>query len=105
MTIDIGWIFGILSFAFPKMGVAALLHRILVPGFRMQCALWGLTGLVMAVAVTNIIIFFTSCDPPRALWTTVPGATCRTSAVIIGFATFNGGEAILIELQGFCSLT
>ncbi|PYI24826.1 hypothetical protein BO99DRAFT_439069 [Aspergillus violaceofuscus CBS 115571] len=99
MTIDIGWIFGILSFAFPKMGVAALLHRILVPGFRMQCALWGLTGLVMAVAVANILIFFTSCDPPRALWTTVPGSTCRSSGVIIGFATFNGVLSAFTDLS------
>ncbi|PWY70298.1 hypothetical protein BO94DRAFT_502324 [Aspergillus sclerotioniger CBS 115572] len=99
LTIDIGWIFGILSFAFPKLGVAALLHRILIPGIRMKCALWGLTGLVMAVAVVNILLFFTSCDPPRALWMTVAGATCRSSNVIIGFATFNGALSAFTDLS------
>ncbi|RAH48314.1 uncharacterized protein BO95DRAFT_62912 [Aspergillus brunneoviolaceus CBS 621.78] len=99
LTIDLGWIFGILAFALPKLGVAALLHRILVPGVRMRCALWGLTGMVMAVAVGNILVLFTQCDPPRALWATVEGARCRSSRVIIGVATFNGALSAFTDLS------
>ncbi|KAE8154066.1 hypothetical protein BDV25DRAFT_126749 [Aspergillus avenaceus] len=99
MTIAISWIFGILSFAIPKLGIAALLDRILNPSLRTRCALWGLTGFIGIIAILNIIIFFTSCNPPRALWTTVPGATCRPSNVLIGFATFNGCISAVTDLS------
>ncbi|PYH92256.1 hypothetical protein BO71DRAFT_451532 [Aspergillus ellipticus CBS 707.79] len=96
--IDVGWVFAILSFAIPKLGVAALLQRILNLSSLMRGALWGLTGLVAAVAVVNIVLFFTSCNPPQALWTTVPDATCRSSSAIIHFATFNGALSAFTDL-------
>ncbi|KAL5365186.1 Alpha/Beta hydrolase protein [Aspergillus floccosus] len=96
--IDIGWIFGILSFAVPKLGVAALLNRILNPSPRVWWMIWGLTGFVGAVAVVNIIIFFTSCNPPEALWHPTEGMTCRSTDVIIGYATFNGAMSAFTDL-------
>lgn len=93
-TIAISWIFGILSFAVPKLAIAALLARILNPSFRMLCALWGLTGFVGAVAIVNILIFFTSCDPPRAVWEAVEGAVCRDPYILINYARFNGGGCL-----------
>lgn len=96
--IDIGWIFGILSFAVPKLGIAALLTRILNPSPRVWWMIWGLTGFVGVVAVVNILIFFTSCNPPEALWHPTAGMTCRSTDVIIGYATFNGATSAFTDL-------
>ncbi|GAB1211926.1 hypothetical protein ATERTT37_001050 [Aspergillus terreus] len=96
--IDIGWIFGILSFAVPKLGIAALLTRILNPSPRVWWMIWGLTGFVGVVAVVNILVFFTSCNPPEALWHPTAGMTCRSTEVIIGYATFNGATSAFTDL-------
>ncbi|KAL4889362.1 Alpha/Beta hydrolase protein [Aspergillus ambiguus] len=96
--IDIGWIFGILSFAVPKLGIAALLNRILNPTPRVWWCVWGLTGFVGTVAVVNILVFFTSCRPRNALWHVTEGATCRSTDVLIGYATFNGATSAFTDL-------
>ncbi|PWY88149.1 hypothetical protein BO70DRAFT_426995 [Aspergillus heteromorphus CBS 117.55] len=95
---DIGWIFGVLSFSLPKLAVAALLDRILIPGPRIRVALWGLTALMAVMAVVNILVFITSCNPPRAMWTSVPGATCRSINVIISVSAACGSLSAFTDL-------
>lgn len=93
---SVSFIFGILSFALPKLAVAALLNRLLNPSLINRIITWGLASLVAAVAIVNIIIYVTMCDPPQALWKismVMNGeATCRDIWILIHYATFNGGR-------------
>lgn len=91
----IAFIFGIISFAVPKLAVAALLHRILNPTPLQRAIMWGLVGMVAAIALANILIYVTQCNPPQALWkismVLTGKAQCRSPWILIDFATFNGG--------------
>lgn len=93
----VAFIVGIVSFALPKLAVAALLCRLMNPTVLQRCIIWGLTGMVAAVAVVNILIYVTMCDPPPALWKVSmvmeKKATCRDTWVLIDYATFNGGKS------------
>ena len=95
----IAFIIGIVSFALPKLAVAALLCRLLNPNMLQRCLVWGLTGLVAVVALVNILIYVTMCDPPQALWkismVMEQKATCRSIRILIDYATFNGGMSFL----------
>lgn len=92
----ISFIFGIISFALPKLAVAALLHRIMNPTSIQRIIMWGLVILVAVIATVNILIYVTMCNPPQALWKSsmvLRGeATCRDISILIDYATFNGGE-------------
>ncbi|RAK99095.1 uncharacterized protein BO80DRAFT_411348 [Aspergillus ibericus CBS 121593] len=91
----INFALGIISFALPKLAVAALLSRLLNPTPTQRAILWGLTGLVALVSFICIIVLFTMCDPPRALWDTSllsEGATCRSSWILVDYAIFTGGR-------------
>lgn len=86
---------GIVSFSLPKLAVAALLNRIVNPNWWQKAALWILTGLVALTSGVCIIVLFTMCDPPQALWDTslvMQGATCRDVWILIDYAIFTGGE-------------
>lgn len=61
---------GIVSFSLPKLAVAALLNRIMNPNRLQMAILWGLTGMVALASGICIIVLFTMCDPPKALWNT-----------------------------------
>ena len=89
------FIAGLVSFALSKLGVAALLDRVMNPSGLQRCIAWGLAGLVAAVNLVNIIIYVTMCEPRRALWrfhlVMEGNATCRDVWILVNFATFNGG--------------
>lgn len=94
----ISFIFGIISFALPKLAVAALLHRILNPTPLPRTIMWGLVSTVAAIALANILIYVTMCNPPKALWKTsmvmTGKAQCRSVWILIDFVTFNGGGLV-----------
>lgn len=98
----IAFIIGIVSFALPKLAVAALLCRLLNPNMLQRCLVWGLTGLVAVVALVNILIYVTMCDPPQALWkismVMEQKATCRSIWILIDYATFNGGMSFSLTM-------
>ncbi|KAJ5958956.1 uncharacterized protein N7479_006106 [Penicillium vulpinum] len=98
----ISFIFGIISFALPKLAVAALLHRILNPNKIQRIVVWGLVIMVSIIALINILIYVTMCDPPQALWKTsmvVRGeATCRNVWILVNYATFNGAFSAFVDL-------
>ena len=90
----INFAFGIMSFTSPKLAIAALLNRILNPGRFHRIGLWALTGLVFMSSSILIVVLFTMCDPPKALWQihlVAAGATCRPMPTLIGYAIFTGG--------------
>ncbi|KGO39830.1 hypothetical protein PEX1_010020 [Penicillium expansum] len=98
----ISFIFGIISFAIPKLAVAALLHRILNPNLVQRLIVWGLVSLVAIIALVNILIYVTMCNPPQALWKSsmiLNGeATCRDIWILINYATFNGAFSAFVDL-------
>lgn len=85
---------GIMAFATPKLAIASLLNRIMNPGKFHRVWLWVLTGLVFVASSICIIVLFTMCDPPKAMWQIhlmATGATCRPIEILVGYAIFTGG--------------
>ncbi|PYH79786.1 hypothetical protein BO82DRAFT_366433 [Aspergillus uvarum CBS 121591] len=97
----INFALGIMSFATPKLAIAAPLNRILNPGRFHQVFLWVLTGMVFVTSGICIIVLFTMCDPPQALWKTellALGATCRPQVVLVDYAIFTGVVSACVDL-------
>lgn len=105
----ISFIFGIISFAIPKLAVAALLHRILNPNLTQRIIVWGLVSLIAVIAIVNILVYVTMCDPQQALWKTsmvLSGeAKCRDIWILINYAIFNGGERCSMGLVILLTVT
>ena len=92
---NISFLTGILSFTIPKLGIAALLNRILNRSKFQQIMLWFLTGFAAVVSCICIVILFTMCDPPDAMWKPwllEQGATCRDQMILVVLAIFTGSE-------------
>ncbi|CAG7953771.1 unnamed protein product [Penicillium nalgiovense] len=92
---------GIISFTTPKLAVAALLNRIMNPGRFHRIWLWILTGSVFVTSSICIIVLFTMCDPPQALWKIrlmTEGATCRPTKILVGYAIFTGVLSAVVDL-------
>lgn len=102
MLNTISFLFGILSFTIPKLAVTAMLNRILNPGRLQKTFLWFLTGTLAVVSGICIIMLFTMCNPPKALWEIhliLEGeAKCMNVWILINYAIFTGG-AFLISLR------
>ncbi|GFN15408.1 PAXNEB family protein [Aspergillus tubingensis] len=97
----INFALGIISFALPKLAVAALLSRFLNPTTIQRAILWGLTGFVALVSCICILVLFTMCDPARALWDTSllsKGAHCRSSWILVDYAIFTGAVSAFTDL-------
>ncbi|KAJ5034687.1 hypothetical protein NUH16_006130 [Penicillium rubens] len=92
---------GIMSFTTPKLAVAALLNRIMNPTLFHRIWLWILTGSVFVASSICIIVLFTMCDPPQALWKVrlmSEGATCRPTKILVGYAIFTGVLSAVVDL-------
>ncbi|KAJ6188151.1 hypothetical protein N7519_003059 [Penicillium mononematosum] len=92
---------GIMSFTTPKLAVAALLNRIMNPTRFHRIWLWVLTGSVFVASSICIIVLFTMCDPPQALWKirlVSEGAICRPTKILVGFAIFTGVLSAVVDL-------
>ncbi|RAL10942.1 uncharacterized protein BO97DRAFT_392894 [Aspergillus homomorphus CBS 101889] len=97
----INFALGIMSFSIPKLAIAALLNRILNPGRFHRLFLWVLTGAVFVTSSICILVLFTMCDPPQALWKTqmfAEGATCRPQVVLVDYAIFTGVVSACVDL-------
>ncbi|KAL4931390.1 uncharacterized protein BDV17DRAFT_297144 [Aspergillus undulatus] len=99
---SLGFLFGIISFSVPKLAVAAMLNRILNPSFWQKALIWGLAGLGAVISGICIIVLFTMCDPPKALWQTslvaAGQATCRDVWILVDYAIFTGAYSAFIDL-------
>lgn len=86
---------GILSFTIPKLGVTALLIRILNPTPRFKVFLWVLVGSIDLIIFGCVIILFAQCSPTRALWTPsihdLPGVRCWDPEVLAFYSIGAGG--------------
>lgn len=98
----VSFLFGILSFTLPKLAVTAMLNRILNPSALKKTLLWVMTGSAAVVSIICILILFTMCDPPEALWHVslmAKGASCKSTDMLIGYAIFTGGKSLSLCLH------
>ncbi|GAQ47077.1 integral membrane protein [Aspergillus niger] len=99
----LSFLFGIISFAIPKLAVTAMLNRILNPSMTQRICLWTLTGFAAVVSGICIIVLFTMCDPPEALWkthlVTEGKATCKDVWILIDYAIFTGALSAFVDLM------
>ncbi|KAL2855661.1 hypothetical protein BJX68DRAFT_217541 [Aspergillus pseudodeflectus] len=99
---SLSFLFGIISFAVPKLAVAAMLNRILNPSFWQKMWVWIISATGAAISAVCIVMLFTMCDPPRALWETslvIAGkATCRDVWILIDYAIFTGASSAFVDL-------
>ncbi|PWY67958.1 integral membrane protein [Aspergillus sclerotioniger CBS 115572] len=98
----LSFLFGIISFTVPKLAVTAMLNRILNPNLIQRVYLWSLTSLTAVVSGICIIVLFTMCDPPKALWqshlVTEGKATCKDVWILIDYAIFTGALSAFVDL-------
>lgn len=88
----VGFVFGVLSFAIPKLAVIAMLTRILNPGTWHQVWLWtfGVFGVLSSSGCIGIL--FAMCTPRKALWIiTTPGAVCMDPWILVHYSYYVGG--------------
>ncbi|KAJ5414298.1 hypothetical protein N7509_000925 [Penicillium cosmopolitanum] len=99
---NISFLLGILSFTIPKIAVTAMITRIFNPGLVQKIILWTLVSVAAAVSCICIIILFTMCNPPRALWTPelvqTGQATCKSVWMLIDYAIFTGAVSATVDL-------
>ncbi|KAJ5755465.1 hypothetical protein N7533_005008 [Penicillium manginii] len=99
---NLSFLLGILSFTIPKIAVTAMITRIFNPGMVQKIILWTLVSMTAAVSCICIIILFTMCDPPRALWTPelvqTGQATCKSTWMLIDYAIFTGAMSATVDL-------
>ncbi|PLB40402.1 uncharacterized protein BDW47DRAFT_123424 [Aspergillus candidus] len=98
---EAAFVFGIVSFVLPKLAVAALLDRLLLPRTLNRCIIWGLVGGLAAVGIVNIFLYVTMCDPIQALWkftmVATGEATCRDIWILINYATFTSALSVFVD--------
>ncbi|KAL1993268.1 hypothetical protein VTN49DRAFT_3217 [Thermomyces lanuginosus] len=98
---NLSFLFGILAFTIPKLAIAALLNRILNRNKFHRIMLWFLTGLAGAVSCICIVVLFTMCDPPEAMWKPrlqAQGAPCRDQRILVDYAIFTGAISAFVDL-------
>ncbi|KGO77537.1 hypothetical protein PITC_059770 [Penicillium italicum] len=101
------FVLGIMSFTTPKLAIAALLNRIMNPSRFHRIWLWILTGFLFVVSTICIIVLFTMCDPPNALWKIhllSEGATCRSPKILVGYSIFTGGLSAVVDLYLYLAI-
>ncbi|KAI5864894.1 hypothetical protein GGS23DRAFT_604347 [Durotheca rogersii] len=81
--------FGILTLPVGKISVVLLLERLVGhTSTRLRWFLWANMALFTASMVASSILNFAQCNPPRALWSDVPGAVCLHPTIQANYATF-----------------
>ncbi|EEA23150.1 hypothetical protein TMatcc_002011 [Talaromyces marneffei ATCC 18224] len=93
---------GIFSFTVPKLGVTALLIRILNPTRRFTIFLWVLVGSMSLIIFGCVFILFAQCSPTRAVWTPaihdLPGVRCWDPSVLAYYSIGAGALSAFLDL-------
>lgn len=95
-----GFVPSLLSFAFPKLAIVALLTRLMNPSRIHKRFLWALAGSCFLVLCTNIFVEFAQCNPVSALWDKSIKKTdksCWDPRVNLYTAYFAGGKKLAYE--------
>ena len=99
---------GILSFTLPKLGVTALLIRILNPMPRTALALWIFVGIVVLLNLGCVVILYAQCEPVAALWDSAlrdqAGTRCWSSDVLTEYSITTACVSFPFLFVVFCRL-
>ncbi|KAK3372685.1 hypothetical protein B0H63DRAFT_564062 [Podospora didyma] len=99
LLVSISFLPGILSFAFPKFAVVALLCRLLNPHRWHRIFLWCWTSFVLVVIVVGPLLHFTACIPSRALWDfSVTDFKCRDPEILVNWSFFSASMSAMTDL-------
>lgn len=92
--------FGIMALATAKISVAFTMLRIISSAnvWRRRFLYFCIISIFLSSAIAAILTFV-QCNPPRALWTFVPGATCWDPRVQTDYAIFTASMNILSSLM------
>lgn len=83
---------GILSFTLPKLGVTALLVRILNPTRQFKWFLWILVGVTNLAIFGCVIIMYAQCTPTKATWTpSITDAVCWSPSILEVYSIATAG--------------
>lgn len=90
--------FSIMNLAFVKLSISFLLLLILGPHTKWSKLFLHVNMVLFKITmIVASILTFVQCDPPRALWEPVPGATCWDPAIQAGYATFGGDYSAFLD--------
>ncbi|EDN04971.1 predicted protein [Histoplasma mississippiense (nom. inval.)] len=99
LNAQIGSLFGILAISFPKLGVAAMLNRILVPTRFHRNVVWLLSGFSLLVGFICFPVLMTICRPHRATWDKrVKNPKCRDPSSSTNYLIFVGAVSAFVDL-------
>jgi hypothetical protein len=88
----LGFPFGIMAFAIPKLAVVALLQRLLNPNRWHRIFLWVLASLCTGALLGCVVILFAQCSPAESQWTfSITEKTCIDKWILVDYAIFAGG--------------
>lgn len=91
---------GIFSFALPKLGVVALLTKLLEPSKIHRMFLWVSSSLITLLLFGCVIILYAQCQPSRSQWDFEVRGTCWSPWVLVNYANFSGGEDNPVASRG-----
>ncbi|PGH00227.1 hypothetical protein GX51_05924 [Blastomyces parvus] len=99
LNAQIGSLFGILAISIPKLGVAAMLNRILVPTPFHRNMVWVLSGFSTLVGCICFPVLMTICHPHQATWDKrIKNAKCRDPSSSTDFLIFHGAVSAFVDL-------
>lgn len=91
----LGFPFGIVAFALPKLAVVALVTRLLLPEPWHRIFLWVLTSTCFGALLGCVVILFAQCSPADSQWDfSITEKTCIDKWVLVNYAIFAGGEFV-----------
>ncbi|PKS08073.1 hypothetical protein jhhlp_006685 [Lomentospora prolificans] len=96
LLINIAFVPGVLCFVIPKFAVVILLSRILNPGRTHRRIMWVVSVIYGALAVGLLVVNFTQCSPPAALWGEAEGK-CLDRRVIVNYALAVGISSAVFD--------
>jgi len=95
----LGFPFGIMAFAIPKLAVVALLQRLLNPNRWHQIFLWILASLCTGALLGCVVILFAQCSPAESQWNfAITDKTCIDKWILVDYAIFAGGFSAFTDL-------
>ncbi|KAH8900966.1 hypothetical protein GQ53DRAFT_612064, partial [Thozetella sp. PMI_491] len=89
----------VLSFAIPKLGVVALLVRLLNPSRFQRIFLWTLVIVCAISAAMCNVLMFAQCRPTKALWDiTVTEKECWDPYILVNYSIYAGTFSACTDL-------
>jgi drug/metabolite transporter (DMT)-like permease len=82
-------------YGLPKVAVVILLCRLMKPKPWLKWTLWTMVLWSILSLIVFMILQFTRCDPPRALWNLEMQDHCRDNGRIIDYAIYANSQSLI----------